>query len=142
MIVITNIQLSHWKWITNDNCSFCLQQQETLKHIFFECPKVQELWNQVEQYLSSRYTQATWHLSPTNIILNRITQGGNHCENFICLITKQFIYQQRCLKQQLCFYTLKTRIRNIENMEKYIAIKNARLGTHNRKWNIPSSSSN
>ena len=69
-----------------------------------------------------------------NIILNEIYPKKGHVINFICLITKQFIYRQKCMGLQLNIITLKSLISRIENIEKYIAIKNGRQAYHNKKW--------
>ena len=52
----------------------------------------------------------------------------------MCLITKQYIYRQRCFGKELNFRELKGVIRNVENIEKYIAEKNDKVKTHEKKW--------
>ena len=58
----------------------------------------------------------------------------DHVINFICLIAKQYIYRQRCLQRQIGVNSFLYEIRHIENVEKYIAIKNGHLSKHNKKW--------
>ena len=66
---------------------------------------------------------------------NSLIEGQpNDVKNFCCLILKQYIYRQRCLKQQLSFQELKTIIFNIRGIEKYIAKQNNRLTKHYNKW--------
>ena len=55
-------------------------------------------------------------------------------KNLITLITKQYIYAQRCLKRPLNFCELKTKILNQKNVELYIAKKNNQLVKHLAKW--------
>ena len=57
-----------------------------------------------------------------------------HVANLIVLITKQMIYRFRCQKEILRFPVLKAQINNIENIEKYIAMKNNKLYKHEKKW--------
>ena len=73
---------------------------------------------------------------PTNIIINRVVEKKSHVVNFLCLITKYFIYSQRCQGKKLHFPALKSIFNNIENMEKYIAIKNNRMYIHEAKWKL------
>ena len=54
--------------------------------------------------------------------------------NFLCLVTKQYIYRQRCTGGELNFPQLKQIVLGIINVEKYIAIKNNRLIQHERMW--------
>ena len=68
-----------------------------------------------------------------NIISNAIAKRG-HVANAICLITKQFLYRQRCLKNALNPFDLRHYVKGIQSMEKYIAIKNNKLSLHQSKW--------
>ena len=60
--------------------------------------------------------------------------GIARVENFLCLVTKQFVYRMRCMRKDLFVGALKKEFRKIESLEKYIAIKNNRLEKHYRKW--------
>ena len=51
-----------------------------------------------------------------------------------CLITKHYVYRQRCQGKEILFPELKRYILSIETMEKYIAIKNQKLNLHLKKW--------
>ena len=54
--------------------------------------------------------------------------------NTLCLITLQYIYASRCLKNIPNFGHLKSKILEIQNIEKYIAIKNDKVKKHESKW--------
>ena len=133
--LITNIQLSLWGLHHTDLCSFCHQYKETVLHIMFECDIVRELWNSVKKYLIERFENLSLVWTASAIVKNRIFLGKqNHASNFICLLTKQFIYKQRCLNSSLAFPILKAYIQKVENIEKYIAKKNGKSQIHMRKW--------
>ena len=132
--LVTNTQLFQWKILDNDQCTFCKTEAETLLHLFCFCPQVGELWNRVATYLMEKFNLENVSLEPKNIIFNRITPRKNHIANFICLITKHFIYVQRCMKGNINFPILNRLISKVENIEKYIAIKNNKLCTHTNKW--------
>ena len=52
----------------------------------------------------------------------------------MCLLTKQYIYRQRCLQQEIIFNAWRNHVNQVENIEKYIATKNGKLGIHQKKW--------
>ena len=74
-------------------------------------------------------------LNHETIILNAVHSKPTHILNCICLLTKQYIYGQRCLGKQLQMSELKALIMQQENVEKYIATKNSSLTKHYAKWN-------
>ena len=119
----------------NDDCSFCGEETEDLCHLFSTCPVVRELWKSVELYLLKRFNGIKLEMTTKNIILNTIV-SGKHVANFICLVTKQFIYKQRCVMDALNFPILRAAICKLENIEKYIAIKKGNVVVHNRKWRV------
>ena len=132
--LVTNVQLCRWKIIESELCSFCRMCTESLVHLFCRCPKVQLLWQKVFSYSEETYGIHIEDRSDVAIILNRVVERIGSLGNFICLITKQFIYSQRCLKEEINFPVLKSRINHIQMIEKYIAIKNSKLQCHVRKW--------
>ena len=131
--IVTNIQLKKWKITPTDLCSFCQSEPESLLHLFFYCPKVLSLWHLVVSYIQDRFGLDP-ELNPRAVISNQFCQAKAHASNFICLITKQYIYRQRCMKKELIFNELKAHIHTLECIEKYIAIKNGKFHHHTTKW--------
>ena len=141
--IVTNVQLHKWKLIENDLCTFCGEETETIQHLFFNCSIVKELWKEVLLYLEQYFGIKITNFTSKAVIFNQIVPKRKvHIGNFICLITKYYIYCQHCFKDDLNFHHLKRKLKQIENMEKYIAIKNCRLFVHNRKWSISDSAPN
>ena len=132
--LVTNTLLEKWKMIGSNSCSFCGIDEETMIHLFTRCPLIIQLWQQIAEYITHRFTVPVI-ISAKRIIFNNIVEG-KHVGNFICLVTKQYVYRQRCLKAAISFPALRTYVQNIENIEKYIAIKNSKVSTHNKKWGI------
>ena len=83
-----------WKLIDQEDCTFCKSNRETLEHLLAQCPKVIQLWFQLKDYLQEKFS-ITIEIDTKKIILNRIYDKKYHVANFICLVTKQFIYKQR-----------------------------------------------
>ena len=131
--LVTNINLFKWKIRDSPNCLQCHQTQESTLHMLWECPKVQVLWVELWKYLTDRFSVNIIEPTAKSILLNRVVKG-NHVINFICLLTKQYIYRQRCLGKDLSVVHLKTIIVKTQAVEKYIAVKNSRLVVHEKKW--------
>ena len=89
--LVTNIQLSKWGMRESELCSFCKSEPETTSHLLADCPIVRELWNKVEKHIYLEYGLLNLNTSTEAIILNRLV-GYKSVVNFICLLTKQFIY--------------------------------------------------
>ena len=132
--LITNIHLEKWNILPSSMCTFCSRQPETVIHLMWHCPKVQIIWENVQAYIQEQGWGECHNLQASDIIMNRIHRKRSHVINFICLITKQYIYSSRCLKKEIHFPVLKAMINSVRNTEKYIAIKNSKLSTHHRKW--------
>ena len=57
-----------------------------------------------------------------------------HIFNFACLFTKNYIYRQRCLQSPLVYHQWHAEFKKVEQIEKYIAVKNGKTERHNKKW--------
>ena len=134
--IVTNVQLAAWKITTSPDCYFCHQSQETLTHLFCSCQVVQDFWQGIIEWMQDRFgvKQQEITLSPTSIISNLLVPGVASMPNVLCLLAKQYIYRQRCQKGNLSIAAFKRYVQNIENMEKYISIKNDKYSTHLKKW--------
>ena len=132
--LVTNIQLEKWSLASSNLCSFCLETRETMIHLLYECQVTQELWKKVEQYVKEIFPQLPTQWDLATVVLNRVCNVRNHAINFICLVTKQYVYSQKCLGNKLIFQELKARIRNVQNLEKYIVVQAGKLDRHNKKW--------
>ena len=132
--IVTNIQLYKWNISNTQLCSFCGEEVETLVHLFVTCEKVKTLWTKIQEYYGKRFKVTHMDMSSCGIIFNKVVVKKNHIMNFVCLISKQFIYRCRCQNEELVFDKLRNQIQYVENIEKYIAIKNGKLRYHERKW--------
>ena len=132
--LVTNIKLHKWKIINSELCSFCQREPETLLHMLIYCKHVQELWIKMEQFMLE-FSNDPINFNVDTVIWNRIIHTPiGHVKNLICLVTKQFIYKQRCLKKKLNWQECAQYVRTIERNEKYYAVKNDNLFKHERKW--------
>ena len=133
--ITTNIQLYKWNMAETEMCSYCKENKETLTHLFYDCKYAQELWVEVLQLIQRKTHNSKIAFNAENVILNKLDNQRGSITNFICLMTKQYIYKQRCLKEEINFHQFQKQLKLVENIERYIAIKNNRLAKHKLKWN-------
>lgn len=136
-IIVTNQKLFLWKLIDSNLCSFCKAEVETTLHLFCYCKKVLELWDDIDLYFQTNASLDTtkdliW--SEENILFNLVHPKESHVINFIVLITKQYIYRQRCAGRQLYSNLLIKEIENIQQIEYEIAKSKGKLRSHLNKW--------
>ena len=132
--IITNIQLFRWNRMESENCSFCALVPETLTHLLWACPVIQELWRMVFQFFQQELGLCEVKAFSKAVIFNQVVKGRSHVANFLCLVTKQYIYSQRCLGRNIHYPELRAKFRQLQNVEKYIAIKNDKLELYKKKW--------
>ena len=131
--LVLNTHLKIWGLTECSTCTFCSDEEETLRHLFCECQYIWPIWLEVQNFIGM-FTTADINLSPENILFNTITLGKKCIANTICLIVKQYIYKQRCLKKPVNWQDIKAVIWATENVERYIAIKNNNSIKHQKKW--------
>ena len=131
--VITNVLLQKWRIVESSNCTFCNDSIESYVHLFVNCEFVQPLWEQVKN-IYQELTEEQLYLCPNDIICGTVDRNKPSLANYICLLTKQYIYKQRCLKQKLSLEELCIRIYYYKNIEKFIATKNNCLEKFRKKW--------
>ncbi len=130
---VTNIKLSEWKIKDTDKCTFCNVQSETLLHLFWKCQTAEHIWNSLTHWYREK-TGQTVDLTSKKVLFGKPMNNALHCLNTIVVITLQYIYASRCLGNIPNFGHLKAKILDVQNMEKYIAIKNDKLKKHESKW--------
>ena len=131
----TNVHLFKWGIKETPQCTFCGKEEESVIHLLFTCIETQKIWSEIKGFIEEKY-QCKIQLTKENVIFNRIVPKPGHVSNFICLLVKQYIYATKCLGNPLSSKVLIAHIRKVENIEKYIAVKNERLHKHNMKWLI------
>jgi hypothetical protein len=131
-ILATNTFLCKIGIVESELCTFCNVHQETLSHLFWECPYVSEIWDRIHDWLEE--------LSGIDIGLNKmICILGKHFKNnifnLIFCIVKKHIYRKRCLKQIPSFEGIKKEIFYYYECERYIYRKNCEIEKFERRWN-------
>ena len=115
-------------------CTFCNDEIETLVHLFIECNKVANIWQEVIENLLQPFGVSS--LTKDQIVLGvETTAEQNEIINHIILEVKHHIYVCKLYKCTPTFQQIKSHLRITEDIEKQIAIKAGKIPKHIYKWN-------
>ena len=96
-ILYTNTKLYKMGFRTNDLCSFCKSQSESLNHLFFHCPYSKQFWNDLEIYWCSVSSKRI-RLSLQNVLIGIIAENADPLHlllNYFIMIGKVFLWNCR-----------------------------------------------
>ena len=120
----TNMLLSKWKIKSSNECDYCTEIQDFF-HMIWGCMYVQRIWMLLEREFSLPT------LKYTSIVSCDLT---DHFTSMIVLITKQWIFRQKCQNKTLRYSELKHEICQKEKIEKINALSLDRIERHESKW--------
>ena len=133
-VLFTNTKLFKIGFITDDKCSFCKSDSETLSHLLFDCIKTKSFWRDFESYFYSLSKEFV-HLTLKDVIIGIVI---TECPllNYLLLIAK--IYLWDCRRTQILpnITGFKLKVKNKFETEKYVCMKNNTLDKLNKKWLI------
>jgi len=114
-------------------CGFCHCHIETIEHLFWECATVQNLWNQLENFIKTKVTRFTLkkHIVSVGILPHTIQ---NSWLNYLNILMKYFIFNIKCRGIRPLYSTFKNVSKMKLEIEKEIALTNDTLDSHNLKW--------
>ena len=131
--LVTNVIISKWHENIKADCTFCNQEIETIRHLLVDCESVKKLWSTLKTWLN-HFCALTINLTPYEIIFNKYKGAFAPLVNTLILITKYYIYVQRCLNKKLNFYELITAIEKYKKVEFVVAWKENKLKKCRYKW--------
>ena len=135
--IITNVHMKRWKKLEDDGCTHCrTKEPETIKHLLFECSIAKTLLGEVAK-IAQEMCGDSVSIDYYKVICNEISDSDCAAVNFMCLICKQYIYRQRCLKEKPNAVSLRTEIRKYRNIEKYYAVKENSIRKYMHRWREP-----
>ena len=97
----TNYILSKYKHHINPKCSFCNQHDETINHLFWECPVTSYFIYRCTQFLYATHDDAhniITNLTKKNFFFGIQKEGFNDVNNYLLMLIKKFIWNKRCFK--------------------------------------------
>ena len=132
--IMTNSKLVKMTIKTDPACEWCKAQDQTIIHLFWECPCVRPIWDKLGEWLSKKL-QCDLVIEKELIFLHDIEAGNlTIIINLIILVVTRYIYVCHCIDKQPQFRQALNKIADIELLERCIAKKNNTLFKHNRKW--------
>ena len=109
----TNVQLQHMGKIDTDQCSFCKNARETRVHLFWECSKVQPLWQELITFCK-KYVDAQADYCRNNCLLFGF---GTLVLNLIVTLCKHHIHCARIFQFLLSVQAILHKLRYARNNE-------------------------
>ena len=131
--IVTNISLYNWNMKESKICDRCEKEDETYIHLFIMCQKVKPFWLKVKEFMKE-FSEESIVFSTDTVIANKLVLNPGNIKNFICLMAKQYIYKQRCLREKISYKGFIKQVCRVKAMEKYYATKNNRLKKYQVKW--------
>ena len=131
----TNVLRHKWDKNISDQCDLCNRAKETTAHLMYDCPKVNLLWKNCEKWLLY-ICKIELKITKQLVILNNYVGQFQEFINTVLQIAKQYIYATKCLKQNLNFVELITKINEMYRDETYIAKREHKMYKNEKKWNI------
>ena len=121
------------KIVQSDLCTFCNSREETILHLFWDCPSVEKFWLDVIHFLKSN------HFVHNDLEMNAqlIIFGGKNIPdivNLIMLIAKRYIYSSKINHSVPHITAFKSTISRYYKVEESIAFKADKLDLFIQKW--------
>lgn len=118
-VVATNRQVNKFVQNVSPRCSFGCESEESTIHLFFQCPIIKALWEELQAFL---IPAAVLNITKIKILFGDNLGGFNTKENYLTLLTKWFIWRERCAKRTPNFNSLRTYL-NIYIKNSHISAK-------------------
>ena len=132
--LVTKYERAKWDNTVNPNCEECAMS-DTVVHILINCQKAQKLWKALNRWLQYMCNTQI-KIDRSIIILNNYKGKHQWIVNTIILLTKQYLYATYCMKEQCKFINLLSKIRELQQAERELAVSTGKLTKHNKKWKI------
>ena len=117
------------KYIDSSDCTFCTDEQETIEHLFWNCPKVKPIISNYLKYNGTVYLNLT-----VKKMLFGYVKSNTYAKNTLLILFKMYIFKCRSRKQ----IPTETGARNFISIKFTIlrkaAIENNNLECFNKDW--------
>ena len=129
-IIPTNSFLDKIKLKNTNLCTFCKIHDETIEHLFFDCPVTQIFLKSLSKQLKQYYK---------NLIFDKKEyffgfESGDLLVNLISIIAKNYIFKCKLNEQRLNIVEFKHKIMWYRSLEQYISKKNNTILAFEKMW--------
>ncbi len=131
-ILPTNAWLKKIGITNSDFCTFCQRDKETVKHLFVECNKVIDIWQQIR----NKWTILRG-LNTFNICYGMLDSGNDNFMviNHITFMFKWYVYKYRVNQTNFSFNAFIRLVDSTIELEYFCAQRKSALDIHFKKWN-------
>ena len=129
--IFVNDVLSKWKIVATNKCDYCNEKQ-TILHLMIECHNTKKLWKYLQEITENVQLKTEW--SNENIIFNEVVEQTYHIVNLLTLVTKYYIFQQKCLGNKTSLLGLRAEMYFIFKMERDDARKTNKENRFKKRW--------
>jgi hypothetical protein len=113
----------------SDLCVFCHNNVESIQHLFWDCPEITPLWDQIQTSLLKDPTC----FNAMDVILGILNIDWSHL-NFVIIHVKYFIYSCKCKQNKPTYKGLLSYLKSCREVEIYIANRSNKLEKCITKW--------
>ena len=133
-ILSINSKLFKIGYRTDNLCSFCKRESETIRHSFWDCPYLDLFWKCVESYYFGLRKQLV-HLTLKEIWIGFLS-SESPLLNYLILIGKIYLWSCRRNEVLPTINSFIVRVNGKYEKEKYICTKNKSLQKLMDKWTL------
>ena len=130
-ILVTKSFLFKISKVDDNLCEYCKQYPESIYHLFVQCEKVKQFWNQLKDWLSVN-SNIHVELNDRNILFSH--QDANQLKTYLFVIAKYYVYSNKFSGKELIFDNFLSLLERKFNNEKYIACINGNTAKFFSKW--------
>ena len=133
-ILTTNAWLYRIKIINSPICNRCGINIETLNHLFVECEKVDQFWQELITFWDILFH----NLSVTEKLFGILESDTENwiLKNQLLFVAKRYIYISRCRDSLLSMRAFNILVKDTMKLECIIAKQKGKLDLHYQKWSI------
>lgn len=135
--IFTNYILKIWGKVDSDRCTFCLDEYETIEHLFFYCNITKAFWVKLASWYEAM-TDTEINITNKCILLNTYNEHVSKTSilDTIVLMAKQYIYRCKIQDRHPNFYNFKDEMFYVCKMERRLACLNNRKKAFCKKWSL------
>ena len=130
--IFANDVLYKWKIKNSAECDWCDTDVQSTSHMLLECAQVQKIWD----FVKTLTTEQNVKWSRETILSNTVHQEPKKAINAVVLVTKFFIFQQKCLGNRPTIAVIKNQIYELSKIEEYNATLEGKIAKHVKNWSL------
>ena len=135
-IVPNNKYLFKCKLVPSVLCDFCVRQEETNAHLFWECWYIQDLWSNIQGILTNNNIEIQLSYFTISFGVSFGKNKKSSIFNFIVLLVKYYIFVSKYKQQIPNINGFINLLQQTREFEEYIAFSKNKLDVHRKKWQL------